>query len=549
MARMEPDKVAKRSAMAWSTKSLWRDLRESAYELALPHRNPYHSSGAANAKGKQQPGARKMNRVFDSTLMTSTVRFANRLQSELVPPFQRWGKLVPGAFIPDQHKPEIQKQLDNFTDAVFAAISVSNFDTAINEFFLDLSIGTGVMMVMDGDGDDDVPVNFVCVPQSQVALEEGPHGAINGLFRQHSMKARLIEETWEGFKINLPDGFQKDVLDNPEKDLDLIEATYWDNKEKVWYYDVILQGPTQKRSQTKQAHRLIEHQYDESPWIVARWVKVAGEVEGRGPVLYALPDAKTLNKLKELVLMNASIAVSGVWTAVDDGVLNPNLVRIQPGAVIPVARNGGALGASLQSLTTGADFNVASIIGDELVQSIKQIMLDDQLPPETGAVRSATEIIARMKQLQADIGSPFGRLMTELLRPLIQKILAVLSRKKIIALQPGQRLKVTGGTVDIQLQSPLAQAQNLADVQSAVQWVQIVQTLGQEAFLLGVNVEDFPAWLADKMGVDGKLVRSEEQRQQAMQMVGALSAQQGGALPAGQPANDQGAVPPQPVAA
>ena len=37
-----------------------------------------------------------------------------------------------------------------------------------------------------------------------------------------------------------------------------------------------------------------------------------------------------------LELANLDIAVSGMWIAEDDGVLNPNTVKIVPGAIIPV---------------------------------------------------------------------------------------------------------------------------------------------------------------------------------------------------------------------
>ncbi len=37
-------------------------------------------------------------------------------------------------------------------------------------------------------------------------------------------------------------------------------------------------------------------------------MKVAGEVYGRGPLIAAMPDVKTLNKTVELVLKNAALA-------------------------------------------------------------------------------------------------------------------------------------------------------------------------------------------------------------------------------------------------
>jgi hypothetical protein len=74
-----------------------------------------------------------------------------------------------------------------------------------------------------------------------------------------------------------------------------------------------------------------------SPYIAFRWLKAPGEIYGRSPVMKALPDIKTANKVVELVLKNASIAVTGIWQADDDGILNPATVRLVPGSIIPKA--------------------------------------------------------------------------------------------------------------------------------------------------------------------------------------------------------------------
>lgn len=542
MAQLDAEAVIKRSDKAWAKKQPWNDLRRSAYELALPMRNVYDDIGSTGSQRGMQQGRRKMNNVFDSTLQVATVRFANRLQTELMPPFQKWAKLVPGALVPKVKRQEIMKSLEGIRETMFAAMQVSNFDTAINEFFLDLSIGTAVMLVQEGD--DDMPVRYEAVPQAFVAFEEGAFGAMDGLYRRMTIAARLVEEKWRKFDPSMPERWAKMCEDEPDKEVDLIEATYFDYDDKVWRYEVIWHG-SENNSTKKTAHRLVDREMDESPWIVGRWIKSPGEIEGRGPVLFALPDAKTLNKLKELVLMNASLQVSGVWTAVDDGVINTATVRIVPGAVIPVARNGGALGATLQQLPVGGNFDVSQILADDLIGSINSIMMASRLPPEEGPIRSATEIAARMQELSMDIGSPFGRLMTEVVRPVVEKTLNVLGRMKIIPMPQGQRIKVNGGFVDVKVTTPIALAQNLSEVQTALQWASMVQTLGSEVAMIGINVEEVPAWLAEKMGVDPMLVRTPQQRQEAMQQAmamqaangniptdgGGVSAAEGGAIP------------------
>jgi hypothetical protein len=76
---------------------------------------------------------------------------------------------------------------------------------------------------------------------------------------------------------------------------------------------------------------LSEGRFLHSPFINFRWLKAPGEIYGRSPVMKALPDIKTANKVVELILKNASIAVTGIWQADDDGVLNPANIKLVPG--------------------------------------------------------------------------------------------------------------------------------------------------------------------------------------------------------------------------
>ena len=134
MPRMEPQQTLKRAEAAWKIKHQWRALLSDAYALALPMRNPFLDNAGAQGKQTMQPGREKMDRVFDSTLMNSTVRLANRLQTELTPPFQRWGKLVAGPMIPKNFIDEINEELEGIRRVMFTVIWISNFDTAVNEF-------------------------------------------------------------------------------------------------------------------------------------------------------------------------------------------------------------------------------------------------------------------------------------------------------------------------------------------------------------------------------------------------------------------------------
>lgn len=526
MARLSVNGILKRKESAWAVKEQWRSLLQDAYELALPNRNLYDLP--------KTEGQHKMERVFDSTLMTATANFANRMQSELFPPFAKWANLIPGPAVPEDQKTEAERTLEFIRDVTFGAIQASTFDTAVNEWLLDLAIGTAAMLILEGD--DFAPVRYVAVPFYEVALQQGAYGQINAVFRRYDMEARAIDETWPDAEF--PDGWATFVEDesNAETKIELDEITYYDHKEDMWYYDVLLHWSAQE---SEAATRIVERDMDENPWVITRWIKAANEVNGRGPVIYALPDAKTLNKAKELVLKNASFAMAGVWTAVDDGVLNPYTVQLHPGAIIPVQRTAGsAFGASLQPLNAPGNFDVSQLVMEDLKMSVKTIMFDDKIPDITDSVQSATYIVAKQRELQRDIGSPFGRLMSEFVRPMLQRTINILIKKRILNIPGLDKVRVNGSVVDVQIQSPLAKSQDLADVQSTVNWMQIVQSMGMEAFMLGAKVEDLPDYLGQKMGVDADLRRSPQERQQLQQMVvqslaAMQMAQQG--IPAQQP--------------
>jgi hypothetical protein len=323
------------------------------------------------------------------------------------------------------------------------------------------------------------------VPLFLVTYEEGANGQVDNVYRKMRMKGESIERQWPDAKI--PDEMQRRIEQKPTDDIELLEATIYDYTRGDYCYHVI-----DKISKEEIVYR----RRATSPWVISRYMKVAGEIYGRGPLITALPDIKTLNKTKELLLKNASLAVSGVYTAADDGVLNPNTVKIVPGAIIPVARNGGPQGASLQPLTRSGDFNVSQLVINDLTASIKRILLDESLPPDNMSARSATEIVERMKELAQNLGSAFGRLINETMIPLMSKILEVLDERGLIDLP----LRVNGLEVKVSPVAPLAMAQNMEEVNAIMQFMQLSQAMGTDG-QLALKMDRVVDYVADKLGV------------------------------------------------
>jgi hypothetical protein len=499
--KLKPDELIRRAEVAQRKKDLFEDLYRDAYEFALPQRQLY-GYWEGNSVGNK-----KMARVFDSTAINSTQRFANRLQSGIFPPQRKWSRLEPGLDIPQDKKTQAQAILDLYNEKMFSVIKQSNFDIAIGEFLLDLSVGTACMLVQPGD--DVSPINFIPVPMFLVAYEEGANGMVDKIYRRMRMKAESITQQWRDAQI--PESLANRIEAKPTDDVELLEATVYDDDKGDWCYHVI-----DKVSKEEIVYRRMKS----SPWVISRYMKVAGEIYGRGPLLTALPDIKTLNKTLELLLKNASLAVAGVYTAADDGVLNPQTVRITPGAIIPVARNGGPQGESLRALPRAGDFNVSQIVINDLRQNIKRTLLDESLPPDNMSARSATEVVERMKELAQNLGSAFGRLINETMIPLVSRILQVMDERGLIDLP----LRVNGLEVKVSPVAPLAMAQNMEEVNSVMQFMQIASSLGNEG-ALAVRTGDLIDYLGDKLGVPASLRTSAAERAYIIEQQRALMMQ------------------------
>jgi len=519
--RLTPEQIIKRQEIAQKKKDEFQQLYQDAYEFALPQRQLYGVwEGSAT-------GTRKMARVFDSTAINSTQRFANRLQSVVFPPQRKWARLEAGDAIPSDRTGAAQAVLDIYGEKMFAVLKQSNFDIAIGEFLLDMSVGTACMMVQPGD--DVSTINFIPVPLFLVTYEEGANGQVDNVYRRMRMKGETIERQWPDAKI--PDALKRQIADKPTDDVELLEATIFDAKRGDHCYHVIWKHGKEE---------IVYRRMKSSPWVISRYMKVAGEIYGRGPLITALPDIKTLNKTKELLLKNASLAVAGVWTAADDGVLNPATVKITPGAVIPVARNGGPQGPSLQALPRSGDFNVTQLVINDLVQNIKRILLDESLPPENMSARSATEIVERMKELAQNLGSAFGRLINETMIPLVAKILEVMDEKGLIDMP----LRVNGLEVKVVPVAPLAMAQNMEEVNAIMQYTQLMQSgaFGNDG-AMAIKTDAAVDYIGDKLGVPAAVRNDKAER--AVLMEEMQSAQAAMAMAQSQAMQAQGAMPPE----
>lgn len=498
MAKANPEKLLERAAKAFSDRDANRNLFVDCYELYSPYRNTLTNSGQSFNTPTRQ---------YDSTGQISAAAFVNTLQREFTPPFIEWSKLVAGPGIPEEQRQGLNEQLEKITKIFFSYLNSSNYATAKAESDFELGIGTKALWLHEGD--ETKPFNFVSSPISELGICEGKFGAIDFRVRRYELRASLIKQMWPDAKI--PSKLEPDKT--PDKMVEITECFYYDYEDIIWRYDVIVMN------------ECIHYKtHTEEICFTPRWLKIPGNAYGVGPFVFALADVKTLNKLKEFLLRGAALDVAGVYTITGDGAINPNTLNIAPNTFIPVERNSGENGPTIQRLDTSASFQLQEYIANGLQDQIRKTLLDNRLPAETPQPKTAFEIAQRMREFQTDIGAAYGRIYFEEIIPTWKRGLSILATKGLIDLPQG--FTIDNFFIQVQVVSPIAQTQQAEQVQKFMQSYQMVQTINPTLAATAYRVEDIPKWLTEMMGTPNSLLRSDAEAEQMQQIIGQFAAQQ-----------------------
>ncbi|MFP3915367.1 MAG: portal protein [Actinomycetota bacterium] len=471
----------------------WEATWQTAYEYMAPERAVFTQDA------NQRPAGSIGEYIYDSTAIDAAERLANLILSGLTPPWRKWFRFRPGTKVRDPNeRSKLQEPLTLAEDVVYEELRRSNLYQELQPMLLDRIVGgTGTMMF----NLDDERLRFKAMPLAEVALEEDNAGEVSATARRVNMSFRDIERAWGG---KVPDEWRRANESNPEAERHQVEMINARDADGSWQYVVRL----------KDGGHILDKSVDSYPRLLAtRWTKLPGTPYGRGPGLRALPHVRALNKIKELSLQNAALAVAGVYTVVDDGVVNPWTLSLDPGDFIPVASN-APNEKTIAPLESSSNFDVAMWSFEELKASIQQIFLADQFGPLDATPRSATEVSERTNILAQELGSTISRLQFELLMPMLRSVVKRLGDDDRLP----KELELDGETVTVEFTSRLSRAQRAEDEQSLLEYAQVVTQFGEVDPKAGMVLDVHKALreVAELRGVNPELLRDEEEIQQLM---------------------------------
>ncbi len=475
------DKILERFDKAKSMRQNWVSHWNDCYDYALPQRSDSSSFGLT--------GGSRVKNLYDATAIDAVDQHAASLLGHLTPPWTQWFGLKAGPDLSEEEAKKLSPVLEDVARKIQTHFDRSNFSVEMHQCFLDLAVGgTSTLYFEETPVGEYSAFKFSAVPLQDIVLEEGGNGFLEGSYRNLSLTVAQIIKRYP--QVELPLYMMRESDKDSQKTYDILESILPDNG--IYQFTAILHTDNDKII-------LSEGSFTDSPAISFRWMKSPGEIYGRSPVMKALPDIKTANKVVELVLKNASIAVTGIWQADDDGVLNPANIELVPGAIIPKAV--GSQG--LKPLDMPGRFDVSELVLSDLRARIRHALLSDQFSPISSKKMSATEVLERSSEMALLMGATYGRLQSELLTPLIMRAFSILKRRGEIP-----DIALDGRYVMLDFRSPLARMQGRGHVQSVMTFLNSVNAIGGDA-ASKIDTDKAVRFLGEALGVPKDLIRQE----------------------------------------
>tara|TARA_R110000822_G_scaffold225088_1_gene357939 strand:- start:5411 stop:6850 length:1440 start_codon:yes stop_codon:yes gene_type:complete len=416
---------------------------------------------------------------------------------------------------------DVKNWLEDTTTAILSEIAspAVAFPSHIHEYYLALcSIGTACMFIGEPARRDGI--SFRAIHIDEIYIAESADGIIDTVFREFKMTVRQIVQKWGEAALSprIKRMYEKKDYD---KEVELLHCVYpRDDVEKGKKAATMLPVASVYIDE-KDQHVLAEGGFDEMPYMVSRWAKTTGEVFGRSPAMTALPDIKMLQEMMKTTIKAGQKIVDPPLLVPDDGVIGP--IRTVPGGLNYYR---SSTGARIEPLLTGGNIPISFQMMEDLRNRIRTTFFLDQLQFQGGPQMTATEVVERTERTLRLLGPTLGRLQSEFLGPMIERIFGVLSRAN--KLPPAPAI-ISEQELKIEYVSPLARAQRQTETQGIMRTLEFVGPIAgmdpQAAQI--VKGADMVRHIAELNGVPPKLLKSDNDlMEEAKAQQQAMAAQQ-----------------------
>lgn len=443
--KLTPVQLVQRQEHLKTLRNNWENYWQDLADFFLPKKS--------TVTVDRTRGDRREDRLLDNTGLMSNELLAGALHGMLTNPHRIFFDLLTGDDELDS-RDEVRVWLQDSTKRMHDVLNNSNFQTEVHEYYQDLGVfGTTPMLILEDEVD---VVRFETQFIDNIFITENHLGKIDEVHRIFKWTARNLLREF-GSK-GMHEEVMKVAEDDDQRTFEVIHAVYpkdHDKSKKSTGLPYISQWMLKNPS-----HELRVSGFREWPYAIGRWAKGTNEIYGRSPAMNALAEMKTLNKMVETVIKAAQKTVDPPLQAPDDGFIFP--LRTRPGSV-NIRRAGSP--DRIEPLFPPPRVDFGFEVMQERRNRVREAFFIDQLKLREGPQMTATEVEQRAEESMRLMGPIIGRQENEFLGPLVDRVFAIMLRKKLFNEIPQA---LAGKTLQVRYSGLIAKAQRLNETRGMI---------------------------------------------------------------------------------
>lgn len=464
-------------------------------------------------KGKPQPGAKRTDRMFDSTTPLALRHFSAAMDSMVTPRTQEWHYLKPQNTDLGESR-AVVSYLEAVTKVLFSMRYRwrANFQSQMGEIWRSCgAFGNGGLMIEDVPGQGS---RYRHIPIRRLLFAEGADGLVDKTHVDWCLTARQAASRFG--RDNLPQSIKNVLERDPEAQFDFIHVVQVREERDSRRRDA-MNMPFESYWLSSTNEKIVQRGgFRTFPFAIGRFYGGADEVYGRSPAMEGLPDIKQVNEMERTTIRAAQKVVDPPLLLPEDGALEAFDLRsgaLNYGGVDDQGRQMVHPLVTSQQVGLGVEMTnqKREVINLAFYVTLFQILVDS--PQMT-----ATEVLQRAQEKGVLLGPPLGRMQSEMLGPMIDRELELAEQNGLLPEMPEELIEA-GGEVDVEYDSPLNRAMRAGEGASVLRWVEasapFIQADPQAARV--INGPRAVRKLAEVFSVPSDYVTPEDEADAAMQ--------------------------------
>lgn len=472
--------------------SNFRALWQNTADLMYPRENQIID--------QTSPGEDKTRGIYDPTAIMESQNMASGLAQNLVPPGQKFFALKT-VDMRLRDIESIKRYLSYVTEITHDELFASNFMLQLTETLRSLVVfGTGNIF-----SEYKTKLNYKDFPIGTYSILENADGTVDTMILRFPMTAIQASEEFENPGKSIVAAMKHE--DSQNNKFDFIHIVRPRKARNVLFSNNMNMPIESVFVSVIDIEEVDEGGFEEFPYHVPRWLKSSSEKFGRGQGTEILPQVRVLNRM-----MSDFIELG-------NKLVNPPLqvlesfegdVDVTPGAQNPVMEM-NSIGTFNQNAL--GNFPVCKDIIEMQRQLVKDAFFSSAFAPLTdlsGDRRTTLEIRQRVQESFKKIGSPIGRIQSELFTPLISRTVLLLLRNGKIPPPPAE---LAGSSFSVEYVGPMSLALKSSEVEASQQWIGIVGEIEQisQGAIDNIDFDDAVRRMARAFGVNEEDIASQEQ--------------------------------------